>query len=39
MIVKQPGGDAEMPLVSMWRGARAGVSPPSGQLRLLSLPF
>ncbi|HEY2772160.1 MAG TPA: GNAT family N-acetyltransferase [Solirubrobacteraceae bacterium] len=39
MIVRQPGGEAEMPLVSMWRGVREDASPPPGRLRLLSLPF
>jgi predicted GNAT family N-acyltransferase len=39
LVVQQPDGDTEMPLVSMWRAARDGAPLPPGRLRLLSLPF
>ncbi len=39
VLVEQPNGPLPMPLVTMWRGLGPGVTVPSGQLALLSLPF
>jgi predicted GNAT family N-acyltransferase len=39
VLVSQPDGFAEIPLVTMWRALRDGVDPPQGPIRVLSLPF
>jgi hypothetical protein len=39
VLVQQPDGFAEIPLVAMWRTLREGVSLPRGRVKVLSLPF
>jgi GNAT superfamily N-acetyltransferase len=39
VLVQQPDGFAEMPLVAMWRPLREGVTLPSGRVTVHSLPF
>jgi GNAT superfamily N-acetyltransferase len=39
VLVGQPDGRAEIPMVSMWRPLREGAELPAGQLVLSSLPF
>lgn len=39
VLVRQPGGLVQMPLVTMWRALSKGGSLPSGRLILRSLPF
>jgi predicted GNAT family N-acyltransferase len=39
VVVEQPDGPAEIPMVAMWRALRDGVSLPQGHVTLRGLPF
>jgi predicted GNAT family N-acyltransferase len=39
VLVEQPGGPVEVPMVSMWRPLREGWEPPAGRVILRGLPF